>query len=493
MVAALILRASMEWIVGVIYSYRLLMFHDVQLLLPIGLVGMTDSISILRCFRISLIAISMPMVVSSAAIAQQAQRPNFLIIFTDDQGYGDLSCYGSTTIQTPRIDQLAAEGTRFTSFYAQVVCGPSRSALLTGRYPVRSHGWSMPASEITVAELLQEQGYETACFGKWDVSNREAILDRMPNAQGFDEYFGTLGANDNGKVAFHHNNEPAGNTADMTSLTKLYTDKSIEFLEANKDEPFFLYVAHTMVHSVIDASQEFKGTSEGGLYGDTVQELDFHIGRLLDAVDELGLRESTVVIFTTDNGPWWNAKESLAKKHNGQIAWGSSGPLREGKGSTYEGGLRVPCIARWPNRVPSGRTSDAIFSTIDLMPTIAALAGFDVPSDRLIDGVNQTDLLLGQSDTGARDNYVYFCQGELHGVRLGNWKVLRADRKKHYGYVNDKGSGQVELYNLADDIGEAHNVAEDHPDVVQQLLEFADNFPLPEEEYDPGIRLVPAK
>lgn len=431
---------------------------------------------------------------STPLVAQeQRPKPNILIIFTDDQGYGDLSCYGSETIHTPRIDQLASEGTRFTSFYAQVVCGPSRSALLTGRYPVRSHGWSMPASEITVAELLQQQGYTTACFGKWDVSNRQAILERMPNAQGFDEYYGTLGANDNGQVALHHNHEQVGTTSEMASLTKLYTDKSIEFLKAHQTEPFFLYLAHTMVHSVIDASEEFKGTSKGGLYGDTVQELDFHVGRLLDAVDELGLRDSTLVIFTTDNGPWWNAKESLAKRHNDQIAWGSSGPLREGKGSTYEGGLRVPCLARWPNHVPAGRVNDAIFATIDFLPTFAALVGVEIPTDRLIDGVDQTELLLGKSEQGARDNYVYFSQGELHGVRFNNWKLLKADRKRHYGYVKDKGSGMIELYDLGADLGETTNVADQYPEIVQQLLEHANNFPLPEEEYDPGIRVAPDK
>lgn len=214
-------------------------------------------------------------VLAKPAIADQPEtRPNFVVIFTDDQGYGDLGCYGSKTIRTPKIDQLARDGTRFTSFYAQIVCGPSRSALLTGRYPVRSLGWSMPASEITIAELLQKAGYRTGCIGKWDVSNRAAIMERMPNAQGFDYYFGTLGANDNGRVTFHENNQRGDQTGDMASLTGLYTDKSIEFLTQNKDKPFFLYLAHTMVHSVIDASKEFKGKSKGGLYGDTVEELD---------------------------------------------------------------------------------------------------------------------------------------------------------------------------------------------------------------------------
>ena len=415
-------------------------------------------------------------------------RPNFVIIFTDDQGYGDLSCYGAETFETPRIDQLAEEGTRFTSFYAQVVCGPSRSALLTGRYPVRSHGWSMPASEITLAELLQEAGYTTGCIGKWDVSNRRPIPERMPHSQGFDYYYGTLGANDNGRVVFHENEQRVGETDDMASLTRLYTDKGIEFLQENKDGPFLLYLAHTMVHSVIDASPEFTGQSDGGLYGDTMEELDHHTGRLLDAIDELGLRENTLVIFTTDNGPWNNHQESLGAKHDGQIAWGSSGPLREGKGSTYEGGLRVPCVVRWPGRVPSGRTSDAIFATIDFLPTFGRLAGYESPDDRTIDGLDQTDLLLGHRETG-REDYAYFCQGELHALRRDNWKVFLPDREKFYGYVDDRGTAGVELYDLDADIAESNDLAGEHPDIVEEMLKHAAALPLPEEPYHAGIGL----
>tara|TARA_R110002049_G_scaffold4601_5_gene32238 strand:- start:331843 stop:334296 length:2454 start_codon:yes stop_codon:yes gene_type:complete len=415
-------------------------------------------------------------------------RPNILIIFTDDQGFGDLGCYGSKTIRTPRIDQLAKEGTRFTNFYAQVVCGPSRSALLTGRYPVRSLGWSMPADEITIAEQLKQAGYTTGCIGKWDVSNRSPIKDRMPNAQGFDYYWGTLGANDNAHVVFHHNNEQVGQSSDMASLTRIYTDKAIDFVKQNKDQPFLLYLAHTMVHSVIDASEDFKGKSMGGLYGDTIEELDFETGRLLDTIDQLNLRDNTLVIFTSDNGPWSNAKEGLAKKHNGQIAWGSSGPLREAKGSTYEGGLRVPCIARWPNHIPAGRTSDAIFATIDFMPTFASLAGYTVPDDRIIDGVDQTPLLMGDS-SGNRDDYFYFCKGELQAVRKGKWKAMLPDRRMYYGYVDDKGTSGVELYDLATDIGEKKNVADAHPAVVRQLLSHAAALPLPNEVQDNRIRL----
>ncbi len=443
----------------------------------------------IRRITIAAIVVAAVAFTRASAAEKPAPRPNFVVVFTDDQGYGDLGCYGSETIRTPRIDRLTHEGTRFTSFYAQVVCGPSRSALLTGRYPVRSLGWSMPASEITIAELLRDAGYATCCIGKWDVSNRAAIVERMPNAQGFDYYYGTLGANDGGRVVFHQNNERVGETGDMASLTRLYTDKGIEFLKQNKDKPFFLYLAHTMVHSVIDASPEFKGKSKGGLYGDTVEELDYHTGRLLDAIDELGLRDNTLVIFTTDNGPWNNFQEALRKKHDGQIAWGSSGPLREGKGSTYEGGLRVPCIVRWPGHVPAGRTSDATFATIDFLPTFGRLAGYQPPADRIIDGVDQTDLLLGKSEAGARDDYFYFCKGELHAVRKGKWKIILPDRQKFYGYVKDKGSQQVELYDLESDIGETNNLAEAQAEVVEKLLQHARSMPLPDVPYDPRIGL----
>ncbi|MCK5920732.1 MAG: sulfatase-like hydrolase/transferase, partial [Methylococcales bacterium] len=352
------------------------------------------------------------------------ERPNILIIFTDDQGYADLGCYGNTKNRTPRLDQLAKEGTRFTSFYSQTVCGPSRSALLTGRQPIRSGGWGMPASEITWAELIRKAGYQTACIGKWDVSNRKPIIERMPNAQGFDYYFGTLGANDGGGVAFHENNERAGNTRDMGSLTRLYTDKAIDFLENKRDKkkPFILYVAHTMMHTIIDASDKFRGKSKGGLYGDVVEEFDHETGRLLDALDELKLSNNTLVIYTSDNGPWNQDKYTKRKKGHPKdsIFWGEAGPLRNGKGSPYEAGYRLPCIVRWPGKVPVGRVNDAIFATIDFMPTFANLCGFEVPKDRRIDGMNQTDLILGKRETGRE--YFYFNKA---GVRKGKWKYLK--------------------------------------------------------------------
>ncbi len=301
----------------------------------------------------------------SKTFQNKSGRPNIIIIFTDDQGYADLGCFGSKKNKTPRMDQFAKEGTKFTNFYAQHICGPSRSALLTGRYPIRSKGWKMPTDEITFAELMKDVGYDTACTGKWDVSDRKPIIECMPNAQGFDYYFGPLGANDDGDVEFYENNEPKGSTRDMGSLTKLYTDKAIDYLEnkRDKEKPFVLYLAHTMMHVIIGTSKKFRGISKGGLYGDVVEEFDSETGRLLDKVDELGLRNNTLIIYTTDNGPWNQPRFTNKKKGHppGSIFWGDSRPLRNGKGSCYEGGSRVPCIFRWPGKIPENKTSEAIF------------------------------------------------------------------------------------------------------------------------------------
>jgi arylsulfatase A-like enzyme len=399
------------------------------------------------------------------------ERPNILIIFTDDQGYADIGSYGNIKNKTPRLDQLAAEGTRFTSFYSQTVCGPSRSALLTGRQPIRSKGWSMPAEEETFAELMKESGYQTACIGKWDVSNRKPILDRMPNAQGFEYYFGALGANDGGRVNFHENNQPAGSTSDMASLTKLYTDRAIGYLQSQRDptKPFLLYVAHTMMHTIIDASPNFKGKSAGGLYGDVVEEFDSETGRLLDALDALQLRDNTLVIYTSDNGPWNQDKYTQNKKGHppGSVFWGDAGPLRNGKGSPYEGGYRLPCIVRWPGKIEAGRVSDAIFATIDFLPTFATLAGFKVPTDRKVDGIDQTDLLFGKREEGRR--YYYFNRA---GIRNGQWKYIKANAH-FYGYaIEDARALSDELYDLSADLGERNNLALIYPEKVAELKQL---------------------
>ena len=409
---------------------------------------------------------------------QAATKPNILIIFTDDQGYADLGCFGSKENQTPVLDQLANDGTKFTSFYAQPVCGPSRSALLTGRYPVRSKGWSMPASEITFAEMLKEVGYQTACVGKWDVSNRRAIIDRMPNAQGFEYYYGALGANDGGKMKLHENNKLIGDTHDMAGLTRLYTDKAIDFLENQRDpeKPFLLYLSHTMMHTIIDASPRFKEKTGDNLYRAVVEEFDYETGRLLETIDQLNLSKSTLVIFTTDNGPWNQPKYYENKKGHPEnsIFWGDAGPLRDGKASIYEGGIRVPCIMRWPGKIPAGKTNDGLMATIDLLPTFAAMTGAEVPADRTIDGVNQLDCIVGNAKS-ARSTYLYnpgsaSVQSSIlrgNAIREGDWKLISPLNVMQF--LEDGGTGEWELYNLREDIGEKKNLAQQHPEKVERL------------------------
>lgn len=424
----------------------------------------------MRVLKPTLLFIFFTLLISSSKSFSD-HRPNVVIIFTDDQGYGDLACYGSKKNKTPRLDQLASEGIMFTSFYSQTVCGPSRSALLTGRHPIRSGGWSMPASEITFSELMRDSGYQTACIGKWDVSNRKAIKERMPNAKGFDYYFGPLGANDDGVVSIHENNNPSVVIKEMSSLVKLYTEKSIQFLRQKRDpsKPFLLYLSHTMMHTIIDASEKFKGKSKGGLYGDVVEEFDFETGRLLDVLDELKLTQNTMVIYTSDNGPWNQDKYTKHKKGHPKesIFWGDSGPLRNGKGSCYEGGYRLPCIIKWPKKIKPGVISNAIFATIDFMPTFSNICGFDLPKDIHIDGIDQTELLTGKRKTGR--NFFYF---DKAGVRKGKWKYLKPNAY-FYGYaVEDNRKKNDELYNLEIDIGETNNLAKKFPEKVAELKEL---------------------
>ena len=421
----------------------------------------------------------------TSIVSAEPDHPNFVIIFVDDMGYGDLGCYGCKTAKTPCIDQLAADGTRFTSFYAQTVCGPSRGALMTGRYPHRvGGGWTTNAEEVTVAEVLKEAGYTTGCVGKWDMSRRRYQKELVPNSQGFDFYYGPLGANDGNKVTLYENRNKIETTEDMAGLSRLYTDKSIEFLNENKDKPFFLYLAHTMMHVVIDASPEYRDRTGNGLYADTLEELDAQTGRLLNTLDELNLRDNTVVLLTSDNGPWSNDHERQREKNakfvewtkGPMIPWGSSGPLRGAKGSTWEGGIRVPCIVRWPGHVPAGRTSSAIFSTLDVMPTFAALAGVadKVPSDRIVDGVDQRELLYGESDEGARNTFRYYDGNELQAVRLGDWKLRLPGLKNLRKWPElDRGTQETELYNVVTDMSESKNVAADQPERVKEMLTFA--------------------
>ncbi|MFR9649869.1 MAG: sulfatase-like hydrolase/transferase [Rikenellaceae bacterium] len=427
------------------------------------------------------VALALPF---TSALYAQSEKPNILIIFTDDQGYGDLECMGNTNHRTPVLNQLAKEGTLFTECYAQHVSGASRSALLTGRYPLRSGGFDMPASETTFAELMKGAGYQTAAIGKWDVSNRKAIEGRIPNDQGFDYYYGTLGANDGGKSQMYDNREMEQLVTDMSLFSKLYTDKAIEYLETRRDEdkPFLLYVAHTMLHSRIGVSPEYVGTTHGGLYGDALYELDTQIGRLIDKVDELGIRDNTVIIYMTDNGPWcqYTYRSYTAKHYDpGAIYWGTPGVLRDGKGSAYEGGAKTPCIISWRGHTPENITKDGLMATIDFMPTFASLCGFELPSDVVIDGVDQSKFFFSKSTKSSRKSYCYMqvaipgknLMEDFVAVRDSRWKLLIPGRKPEgkHRFLTDFGTDDYELYDLVRDPGETTNLIDSKPKVAQKL------------------------
>ncbi|MDA1004908.1 MAG: sulfatase-like hydrolase/transferase [Verrucomicrobia bacterium] len=426
-----------------------------------------------RTFRVLCPALALTLTALSAS-----ERPNFIIIFMDDVGYADVGCFGAKNFQTPRLDRFAGEGVRLTDFYAQAVCGPSRGALMTGRYPVRvGGGWRTNGDEVTVAEVLKGAGYVTCCIGKWDMSNRRYQEGLMPNDQGFEHYFGTWGANDSGKVTLHRDGEKLETTSDMSSLTRRYTDEAIKFLgEQKKEKPFFLYLAHTMAHVMIDASEQFKGKSGGDLYGDVMEEADGNAGRLLDAVRELGFEENTFVLFTSDNGPWNSKEEQFRKSHGGHQATGSALPLRGGKSSAYEGGFREPTILRGPG-VPVGESRDGILATLDVLPTFAALAGADLPQDRVLDGVDQSAYLLGKAPESARDHFVYHIGPEPRALRWKEWKLWFNKRGKGNGGGQAAPYVAAELYNLKDDIGESKDVAADHPEIVARLLAMAQEAP----------------
>lgn len=407
-------------------------------------------------------------------------KPNFIIIFTDDQGYNDLGCYGSPNIKTPNIDQMAAEGMKFTSFYAQTVCGPSRAALMTGCYPMRTarnDAGEVPhpklsLSEITLAEVLKPIGYTTGMIGKWDLAghNPEKFNpDLLPQDQGFDYSFFTPGSNDS-RVHLVRNKELVERNADMSTLTRRYTDEAIQFIQENEHQPFFLYLAHTMPHTILAVSDDFKGKSERGLYGDVIEEIDYNVGRIFDLLKEKKLDQNTYVIFTSDNGPWW-----IKKEHGG-----SALPLRGAKTSAWEGGLRVPCIMWAPGKIPAGTRSDQVSATIDVLPTIAKIVGTSPPTDRVIDGLDISPVIHGQ-DINLDRPYFYYQHEEIRAVRLGKWKLHLPHNPdsealaytkwpRHIAPADQIHFDKNTLYNLERDIGETTDVADAHPEIVAQLL-----------------------
>lgn len=427
-----------------------------------------------------------------------AATPNVVIVFTDDQGYGDLGCFGAKGFATPNIDRLAKEGVRFTDFHvAQPVCSASRAALLTGCYSNRIgiHGALGPGArhgisdkELTLAELCKSKGYATGMAGKWHLGHHPQFL---PTRHGFDSYLGLPYSNDmwpnhpEAKAGTYpplplFDNEkvinPNVSAAEQAQLTTQYTERAVKFIAENKSKPFFLYVAHSMPHVPLYVSDKFKGKSQQGTYGDVIMEIDWSVGRIAKALDEHKLTDTTLVIFTCDNGPW------LSYGNHG----GTSGPLREGKGTVWEGGVRVPFVARWPGTIPAGSVCTEPAMTIDVLPTIAKIIGAELPKHP-IDGKDIGPLL--RSEPGAKcpheAYFHYYAQNELQAVRSGQWKLMlphtyRTMQGQAPGKDGTPGKYRQmkietpELYDLTADVGETKNVAADHPDVVKRLLGYAE-------------------
>ncbi len=392
--------------------------------------------------------------------------PNVVMIYCDDLGYGDLGCYGSS-IRTPNIDRMAAEGIRFTHFYSgNPVCSPSRAALLTGRYPVRAgvprvlfpyDKGGLPESETTVAQTLKARGYATMCVGKWHLGHLPPYL---PMRRGFDSYYGIPYSNDMNPPVLLHNEEVVEQNANMDLLTPRYTEQALSFIERSKGGPFFLYMAHTFPHIPLGASPRFRGKSPLGLYGDVIEELDWSTGEILSALKKHGLDNNTLVMFSSDNGPWY---------------LGSPGRLRGRKGTTYEGGQRVPFIARFPGRIPKGRTTNAIGSIMDLHPTLAGLCGAPAPKNSC-DGIDIWPLLTAARADLDREALLMFDDVHLQCARWRQWK-LHVARYNSAVYAAAPAGGRVslplpapELYNLGLDPDESFDVAPENPTVVKEML-----------------------
>lgn len=397
--------------------------------------------------------------------AESQRPPNFVFIFIDDMGYQDVGCFGSPLIKTPRIDRMAAEGIKFTSFYVQCVCTPSRAALMTGCYPMRvglpnvlgpNAKIGINSSETLLPQVLKSRGYATACIGKWHLGQYPQFL---PTRHGFDSYFGLPYSNDMDKngadpIPLMRGEKIIEQPADQNTLTQRYTQEAVKFIEANRDRPFFLYLPHTMVHVPLHVSDKFRGKSRRGLYGDAVEEIDWSTGEVLDTLKRLGLDDNTFVIFTSDNGPW------LQQGVNGGCAL----PLRDGKATTYDGGVRVPCIMRWPGKVPAGATCDEMVTAMDVLPTFARLAHGSVPTDRIIDGKDIWPLVSGVKGAKTPHDVLFFYRANrLQALRSGKWKLdLPHD------------DIPIALYDLDADVSESKNVADSHPKVVQMLSEMAE-------------------
>jgi arylsulfatase A-like enzyme len=421
----------------------------------------------------------------SIGTTHAAAPPNIVVIFIDDLGYGDIGPFGATKQQTPNLDRMAAEGMKLTSFYAAPVCSVSRAQLLTGCYGVRVGvpGVYFPAgpeglnpAEFTIAERLKPLGYATACIGKWHLGDQPEFL---PTRQGFDRYYGIPYSNDMQRVSVATGQRVVpllrDETVDelltdemQTAIVEKSTAEAVRFIEEAKDGPFFLYLPHTAVHAPIVPGKRFQGKSQNGKFGDWVAEVDWSVGEVLDVIRRLKLADNTLVIFTSDNGPWVRVVGNAT----------TAGPLRGSKGTTWEGGVRVPTIAWWPGHIEAGTTCDAVAGTIDLLPTCVKLAGGTVPSEPVIDGRDMSGLLLGSSLESPRNAHYYFRGSGLEAVRKGRWKLAIASQASGMGIKNAQAPepaslDQPRLYDLDADIGETTNVAASHPEVVADLKTLA--------------------
>mgnify|MGYP001754581822 CR=1 FL=1 len=401
------------------------------------------------------------------------EKPNIIFIYADDLGYSDLQCYGSPVNKTPCLDKMANEGIRFTDFYsAAPVSTPSRAGLMTGRYPSRMginhvffpHSFTgMSPDEITMAEMLKEKDYETAIFGKWHLGTDYQFL---PKRQGFDEFFGTVSSIDNPPFVYLDGDKAQDVLANKDSATITITNKALDYIERKKDKPFFCYVAYHMPHVPLAASPRFKGKSQNGLYGDVIMELDWAVGEILKKVEELGLSENTIIAFSSDNGPW------LSEGPNGGCAL----PLYRGKGTTWDGGQRVPMIVKWKGHIKPAQVEKNVAVMVDWFPTFANLTGGNVPKDRPMDGCNIAPVLLG---AGKRENqdFVYITFSKVEAFRSGDWKLKMPEASKKGNYwQTDVPAHDTILVNLRTDIGEKINLKDQYPDIVKKIACKIDSF-----------------
>ena len=422
--------------------------------------------------------------------------PNFIVILIDDMGYGDIEPFGSKVNRTPNLNRMAAEGMKLTSFYAAPLCTPTRAQIMTGCYAKRvclpnvlvtASRNGINSSEQTVADLLKTRGYATMCIGKWHLGDQPEFL---PTRHGFDHYIGLPYSNDMVEpcpLPLLRDEKVVEAPADQEKLTALYTDEAVKFITASKEKPFFLYLPHTAVHVPLNPGKDFQGKSANGRYGDWVEEVDWSVGRVLDTLRELKLDSNTLVLFTSDNGP------ALSKGKDGGVA----GPLRGGKNTCWEGGVREPTIAWWPGKIKAGSTCDAMMSGIDVLPTLVKLAGGQPPKDRIIDGKDIWPLLSGETKESPHEMLFYFeCEGQLMAVRSGPWKLSmehQGEEKKDDPKQATPKSFKPQLYNLAEDIGENNDVAAQHPDIVKRLQGYVQKMDrdlgVKVNSIGPGVRL----